>query len=60
MPVLVAVRCERALGYQRLEGRAEVDGWVEEMVLVIRYCSVAAFAVAGHRPPLEISAVADR
>ena len=60
MPVLVAVRCERVLGYQRLEERAEVDDWVRAMVLVIRYCLVAAFVFAEHKPPLKISVVADR
>lgn len=60
MPALVAVRCERVLGYQRLEGRVEVDDWEEETVLEIRHCSVAAFVVAGDILLLKISVVADR
>lgn len=59
MPVLVAARCARVLGYQRLEGRVVADGLVEGKVLVIRHCSVAAFVFAGHTPPLRTSAVAD-
>ena len=58
MPVLAAVWCETVLGCQRLEGQAEVDCWVERMVLVVRCCLVAAFVFAGHRLPPKISAVA--
>lgn len=57
MPVLAAVCCERVLGYQRLEGQAEVDDWVEGMVLETRYYSVAASVFAGRRLPLMIFVV---
>ena len=60
MSARVAERCDRVLGFQRLEGQAEVDDWEEGMVPMTRYCSVAASVFVVHRPPLKISVAANR